>query len=145
MFDARSVSRALLLTTVVAVAAAPAASAREADAPVHQSPAAVAAAPLTDVQSPVGEWGGANVYVPPGGAGIVKQSPRTANVYVPPRVEGIGHPPIDRGVRATAPTAQAPSHGGFDWTLAAVVVTALLSVMLLGVAGWKTRSRRAEA
>jgi hypothetical protein len=42
MIDAKSFRRALLLTSVVAVAAAPVASARVADAPVHQSQPAVA-------------------------------------------------------------------------------------------------------
>jgi hypothetical protein len=41
MIVAKSIRRALLLTTVLAVSAAPAASAREADAPVHQSRVAV--------------------------------------------------------------------------------------------------------
>jgi hypothetical protein len=106
MFDAKSVSRALLLTTVLAVSAAPAASARVADAPVPQSRVAV------------------------------------ATTSVPPRVDGIGQPPTHRGGRVAVPTVQAPSHGGFDWALAGIATAALLSVVLLGAAGWKTRSRR---
>jgi hypothetical protein len=125
MFDAKSVRRALLLTTVLAVSAAPAASARVADAPVHQSRVAVSAAPVTDAQSSGGDYG-----------------VTTTAGSMPPRVDGIGQPPTDRGGRVAAPLVQAPSHGGFDWTLAAIGAAALLSLVGLGAAGWTARSRR---
>jgi hypothetical protein len=130
MFDAKSVSRALLLTTVVAVAAAPAASAREADAPVHQSRVAVVATSVPPRVDGIGQ--------PPSDPGRVADTPES----VPPRVDGIGQPPTDHATRVAVPPAQAPSHGGFDWTLAGIAVAALLSLALLGAAGWKTRSRR---
>src|SRR5690242_18778231 len=112
MFDAKSVSRALLLTTVVAVAAAPAASAREADAPVHQSPAVVVTAPVA----------GTPASVPPRVDGIGQQPSDPGRVAsspasVPPRVDGIGQPPTDRGGRVAVPSVQAKSDDGFDWTL----------------------------
>jgi hypothetical protein len=106
MFAAKSVRRALLLTTVLAVSVAPAASARVADTPVHQSRVAV------------------------------------ATTSAPPRVDGIGQPPTDRGGRVAVPLVQAPSHGGFDWALAGIGIAALMSLIGLGAAGWKTRSRR---
>jgi hypothetical protein len=132
MFDAKSVRRALLLTTVLAVSAAPAASAREADAPVHQSSVAVA-----------------TTSVPPRVDGI-GQPPATdrggrvavATPSVPPRVDGIGQPPGAAGRRVATPLVQASSDDGFDWTLAGLGAAGLLTLVLLGAAGWKTRSRR---
>jgi hypothetical protein len=131
MFDAKSVSRALLLTTVVAVAAPAAAVARPADnGPVATHHATVVYGDATYDQQ--------NRQDLNGGAAVTPSS-------VPPRVDGVGRPPAEHGTPVATPVVQAPSNGGFDWTLAAVVATALLSFALLGVAAWRTRSRRVAA
>ncbi|HEY7622895.1 MAG TPA: hypothetical protein VH834_24185 [Solirubrobacteraceae bacterium] len=64
---------------------------------------------------------------------------------VPPRVDGIGRQPsASRPVATTVPIVQPSSDGGFEWTSAAIGAAALLSLTLLGAAGWATvRGRRA--
>jgi len=59
---------------------------------------------------------------------------------VPPRVDGIGSRPASTTV---VPLVQPTSSGGFDWASAAIGAAALLSIALLGAAGWMTlRGRR---
>ena len=103
--DARSLRRALVLTTALAACAAPTASGRVADAPVRGG---VLSAPLA----------GSNA---PGQA-------------VPPRVDGMGVQPGSRtGVVAVTTTRPSPRHGS-DWPWAEIAVAALLSIALLGLA-----------
>src|SRR5689334_22456416 len=146
MFDAKSVSRTLLLTTVVAVAASPAAAvARPADnGPVAAHHATVVYGDTTYAQQNQQDLNGgeANAPVSDAQSSGASYGLTTAGSSVPPRVDAIGQQPTDHRAPVATPTVQAPSHGGFDWTLAAVVATALLSVVLLGLAGWTTRSRR---
>jgi hypothetical protein len=64
---------------------------------------------------------------------------------VPPRVDGIGsQPSVSRPASTTVvPLVQPSSDGGFDWASAAIGAAALLSIALLGAAGWATvRGRR---
>jgi hypothetical protein len=116
MIVAKSVRRIAVMTTVAAACAAPAASARVADEPPHQA--------------------------------VTAHSQATPSAYghaqdVPPRVDGIGSQPNDRSGRAAVPIVQASSNGGFDWASAAIGAAALLSVTLLGAAGWAmVRGRR---
>jgi hypothetical protein len=146
MFDAKSVSRTLLLTTVLAVAAAPAAAvARPADnGPVAAHHTTVVYGDTTYDQQNQQDLAGSEADAPVTDAQSSGASygVTTAGSSVPPRVDGIGQQPTHPAGRVATPVVQAPSHGGFDWTLAAVVATALLSVVLLGFAGWTTRSRR---
>jgi hypothetical protein len=104
--DARSLRRALVLTTALAACAAPTASGRVADAPVRGG---VVSAPLA--------------------AGHAPGQP------VPPRVDGMGAQPGSRtGVVAIVTTAQPSPRHGFDWAWAAIAVVAVLSIALLGLA-----------
>jgi hypothetical protein len=106
MIVAKSVRRIAVMTTVAAACAAPTASARLADAPVHQA--------------------------------VTAQTQG-----VPPRVDGIGSRPSDQSGRVAVPLVQPSSDGGFDWVSAAIGAAALLSLALLGTAGWVTlRGRR---
>jgi hypothetical protein len=110
MIVTKSVRRIAALTTVAAACAAPVASARVADAPVHQ----------------------AQHYSRPAES-------------VPPRVDGIGsQPSVSRPASTTVvPLVKPASDGGFDWASAAIGAAGLLSVALLGAAGWVTlRGRR---
>jgi hypothetical protein len=110
MIVAKSVRRIAVLTTVAAACAAPAASARVADAPVHQA----------------------------------KHYSQTTQ-GVPPRVDGIGSQPTGSRPASTTvvPLVQPSTHGGFDLASAAIGAAALLSIALLGAAGWATfRGRR---
>jgi hypothetical protein len=105
MIVAKSVRRIAVMTTVAAACAAPTASARLADAPVHQA--------------------------------VTAQTQG-----VPPRVDGIGSRPTEPSVPAV-PIVQPSPSGGFDWASAAIGAAALLSIVLLGAAGWATvRGRR---
>jgi protein kinase-like protein len=64
---------------------------------------------------------------------------------VPPRVDGIGsQPSVSRPASTTVvPLVQPSSDGGFDWASAAIGAAALVSIALLGAAGWMTiRGRR---
>ncbi len=105
MIVAKSVRRIAVVTTVAAACAAPAASARVADAPVHQAVAA-------------------------------------QTQGVPPRVDSIGNGPSDRSGRIAVPLVQPSSNGGFDWASALIGAAALLSLTLLGAAGWATLRAR---
>jgi hypothetical protein len=105
MTDAKSVRRALLLTTVLAACAAAPATARVADATGNRT--AVAAQAQTH--------------------------------GVPARVDGIGvQPPRRTNVTAVAITRPSQRHG-FDWPSAAIAVVVVLSLALVGFAGWSTR------
>jgi hypothetical protein len=116
MIVAKSIRRIAVMTTVAAACAAPTASARVADAPPHQAVTAQSQA----TRSTDGQAQG-----------------------VPPRVDGIASQPNDRSGRVAVPIVQASSNGGFDWASAAIGAAALLSVTLLGAAGWATvRGRR---
>jgi hypothetical protein len=104
--DARSLRRALVLTTALAACAAPTASGRVADAPVRGG---VVSAPL-----PAGHA--------PGQA-------------VPPRVEAMGvQPGSPTGVVAIPTTAQPSPRHRFDWAWAGIAVAAVLSIAFLGLA-----------
>jgi hypothetical protein len=142
MFDAKSVSRALLLTTALAVAAAPAAAvAHPADnGPVVKHHTAVVYGDAKYDQQNQQDLNGGEAVTPV--AQSTGDNGPKADVSVPPRVDGIGQQPTDGAGRVATPVVQAPSNGGFDWTLAAIGAAALLTLVLLGAAGFKTRSRR---
>jgi hypothetical protein len=62
---------------------------------------------------------------------------------LPPRVDGIASRPNERSARVAVPLVQASSNRGFDWASAAIGGAAILSLTLLGAAGWATvRARR---
>jgi hypothetical protein len=104
--DARSLRRALVLTTALAACAAPTASGRVADAPVRGD---VVSAPLAAGHAP--------------------------GQAVPPRVDGMGvQPGSPTGVVAIPTTAQPSPRHGFDWAWAGIAVAAVLSIALLGLA-----------
>ena len=103
MTDATSLRRALVLTTVLAACAAPAASGRVADALV----------------------GGGVVSVQPAAV-------RPPDQGVPPRVDGIGARLSSRAGVAAVPIVQSsPRHRSAAWS-AGIAVAALLSLALLG-------------
>jgi hypothetical protein len=61
----------------------------------------------------------------------------------PPRVDGIGSQPSRPVGTTVVPLVQPTSDSGFDWTSAAIGAAGLLSLALLGTAGWMTlRGRR---
>jgi hypothetical protein len=105
MINSKSVFRALVLTAALAACAAPIATARVGDVPLH----------------------GGGVSTPP-----------RADRSLPPRVDGIGVQPRQRTGVAAVPITQPSQRRGFDSSSAAIAVVALLSLTLLGLAGWST-------
>jgi hypothetical protein len=105
MIDAKSLRRALVLTTALAACAAPTATARVADAPAP---------------------GGVMSTTSPG--------TRAADHGLPPRVNGIGEQPHQRTNVVAIPITQPSHRHGFDWPSAAIAAAALLSLALLGLA-----------
>jgi hypothetical protein len=58
----------------------------------------------------------------------------------PPRVDSIGVQPRKPSGAVTVPITQPAHRQGFDWLSAGIAIAALLSLTLLGLAGWSIRA-----